>query len=107
MSFTDLDLRNKWELIQRYKRLNGKRITVVDPDDERNRNVYEDLDQESSNKEFMVVLTMYPEFSKAQANGEDDAGVVTMSHEEAVRDIQIMLKQGYVIRSIERDRVQI
>lgn len=83
----------------------NKRIILVDPEypDERHRNVYEDIDQETPDAARMVLVTMFPEYAMAVANGSE-GGMVVINHDEAIKDIRKMLKLGYIMTSIARER---
>ena len=107
MSFDTMTLEGRWKAVKSNRSFPGKRIEIVDPDDERFRNVYEDLDQELPMDERKALLTLFPEYSKASSKGDDDTGFTTMTHKEAVADIEKMLDQGYVLRSIEKDRIHV
>jgi hypothetical protein len=84
----------------------GRRIVLSDPDDpwKRTRNVYEDLDQETPDAPRLAVVTIFPEHAQAMAKGDSASGLVTMTHEEAVKDMKTMIDRfGYVITEISRD----
>jgi hypothetical protein len=92
-----------WDIVAAME-LPGLRITLVDPDEPAQRNVYEDLDAEPGSPRLCLVL-LYPEHARALARGEDpsdDQEVVT--HERAIADINRLLDLGWQILAITPDR---
>lgn len=72
-------------------------ITLEDPDSKgRVRNVYEDAGYDEATRRHLAVLRLYPEHAKAKAAGDEDAGVFALTHDEARRDVERMLRQGFI-----------
>lgn len=82
----------------------GKRIVLID-DETKERNIYEDLDQETVTSPRMVLITLEPSFSKARndANGKEGEFQITVTHEKALSDIQKSMKIGWRLLSLDRD----
>ena len=82
----------------------GRRIVLMD-DETKERNIYEDLDQETVTSERMSLVTLEPMFSRAMsdATGDEDGFQITLSHAKAIADIRKMLSLGWRLVSIERD----
>lgn len=99
------EIKNQLVLLMARGNFAGRRIVIYDPDDlsGRTRNVYEDLDQELG-QERMALVTLYPEYAIAQSTGDNDDGLVEITHEKALKDIErMMTKFGYRLLSIVKD----
>lgn len=82
----------------------NRKITLVDPDDPREMVIYEDIDQEALRQPRLALVTIEPDRSKAIARGDMDHGVVTVTHEHALRDMKIMIERfGYIVKAVEKD----
>ncbi|MDX5370585.1 MAG: hypothetical protein LPL29_14540 [Alphaproteobacteria bacterium] len=88
----------------------GLRVIVRDPEIDpetrtNHKNVYEDLDQETPSSPRLALITMYPQYSRDMAFGRESTAQVIVTHEKAVRDMQIMVERfGWEIALIERER---
>ncbi len=83
--------------------LAGTRVVLSDPDNPSHRNVYEDLDQETPEDKRMCLVTLYPVHAKQHARGDASEGMIVVTHEQAIRDIRLMIRLGYVVSDINRD----
>ena len=84
-----------------------RRIDVVDPDDPRQRNVYEDIEVEDGSCTRMCLVSLHPECAEAIANGLDPVGSQeVISHAKALADIEKLLKQGWVLVHFAHDKIK-
>lgn len=102
-SKTDKIILFEYRRLKREGEFRGRKIVVIDPEEPQYVNIYEDLDQDRPRSERQAVVTLQPEYNKAQARGDDAAGQYVMSHAKVFSDIDRMLKQGFIIKSITRD----
>ena len=97
----------EWEYIKRRGDLRDRRVVLADPDDPtgRTRTVYEDLDHETPTSERMVLVKHEPLHSKRQDAGLLDEDYMDMiNHSKAIDDIERMMRFGWELFLIERDR---
>ena len=95
-----------WQRISINNHFRDKRIVVVDLDEPNNRvrSVYEDIDEESASNQRNCLLTMFPERAEAAAKGDDKTGIFVMTHHQACEDIRKMIRHGYTVTVVERER---
>lgn len=75
----------------------GGTIVLEDPEfGGRVRNVYEDIGYDKDVRARMATLRLYPEHALAQAVGDEDSGVVTLTHSQVRDDVAKMLRLGYI-----------
>jgi hypothetical protein len=82
----------------------GRKVEIVDPDDRRNRQIYEDLDVEVIGEERKALITIHPEHAVEAAKGDTEAGLVVVTMSKAVADLRRMLERfGYEPVRVSRD----
>lgn len=107
MSSDKVWIRAEWRRIKARGDFRDRRVVVSDPDDVtgRTRNIYEDLDQETPSSDRMCCVIIEPQNSKQRSRGNDDDDFIELiSHEKAIEDINRMIRLGFEITVIERDR---
>lgn len=93
------------DLERRHGGFPGYRITVLDPENPKEKSVYEDIENElGAGGARMCVVSLYPDYGHLLIDGGDTSTAQeTITHAKALADIWKSLGFGYVISEIVTD----